>query len=60
MRKYWFGIDEKVRFAIMASVNMALRFMIFSGLASAFFSGKIPAASGGDMVCFVLYCFCFL
>ena len=36
MRKYWFGIDEKVRFAIMASVNMALRFMIFSGLALLF------------------------
>lgn len=36
MRKYWFGIDEKVRFAIMASINMALRFMIFSGLALLF------------------------
>lgn len=36
MRKYWFAIDEKVRFAIMASVNMALRFMIFSGLALLF------------------------
>ena len=36
MRKYWFGIDEKVRFAVMASINMVLRFLIFSVLALIF------------------------
>lgn len=32
MFKKWLALDEKIRFAIMAALNMLLRFVIFSGL----------------------------
>ncbi len=32
MHKHWFTLDEKIRFAIMAAINMFLRFVIFTGL----------------------------
>ncbi len=30
MSKFWFSIDEKIRFAFLASINMALRFLLFA------------------------------
>lgn len=39
MTKLWFNIDERIRFAFLASFNMALRFLIFAMLCF-FFSAQ--------------------